>query len=169
MGHVCCVSAFMLAATLALHAQWPAFRGADGNGISTATTLPLTWGEAQHVRWRTAIHGRGWSSPVVLGSQVWVTTATEDGRTLSALAVDKDTGKVLFDLQLFKVDTPQYSHPFNSYASPTPVIEPGRVYVTFGAAGTAALDTSSGKVIWERRDLECNHLPRRRLLSHPLR
>ncbi len=157
MGKVCCVVALMIVATLGIHAQWPAFRGADGSGVAAASTLPMTWGEAQHVRWRTAIHGRGWSSPVVLGSQIWLTTATGDGRVLSALAVDKHTGRILFDLPLFKVDTPQDAHPFNSYASPTPVIEPGRVYVTFGSAGTAAVDTSSGRVIWERRDLQCNH------------
>jgi outer membrane protein assembly factor BamB len=55
------------------------------------------------------------------------------------------------------VAKPQFAHPFNSYASPTPVAEPGRVYVTFGSPGTAALDARSGKVLWERRDLECNH------------
>jgi outer membrane protein assembly factor BamB len=109
------------------------------------------------VRWKTPIHGRAWSSPVVLGSQVWVTTATPDGRSLSALALDKETGKIVFDLPLFTVEKPQFAHPFNSYASPTPVIEPGRVYVTFGSPGTAALDTATGKVLWERRDLECNH------------
>jgi outer membrane protein assembly factor BamB len=155
--HVCSVVALILATTLGVGAQWPQFRGPDGNGASAAASLPLTWSDTEHVRWKTAIHGRAWSSPVVLGSQVWVTTATEDGRALSALALDKVTGKIVFDLPLFKVDKPQYAHPFNSYASPTPVIEPGRVYVTFGSPGTAALDTATGKVIWERRDLECNH------------
>ena len=66
---------------------------------------------------------------MILGDQIWVTTATEDGRELSALAVDKNSGKILFDLKLFQVEKPQYAHPFNTYASPTPVIEPGRVYV----------------------------------------
>jgi len=73
------------------------------------------------------------------------------------VALDRDTGKLLFDLKLFQVATPQYAHPFNTYASPTPVIEPGRVYVTFGSPGTAAIDTKTGKVLWERRDFECNH------------
>jgi outer membrane protein assembly factor BamB len=58
---------------------------------------------------------------------------------------------------LFRVEQPQYAHPFNTYASPTPVVEPGRVYVTFGSPGTAAIDTRTGKVVWERRDFECNH------------
>jgi outer membrane protein assembly factor BamB len=143
--------------TVLAFGQWPQFRGPDGNGVSTATGLPVTWSETQNVRWKTAIHGRAWSSPVVLGRQVWLTTATPDGKQLSALAVDKETGKILHDLKLFDVATPQFAHSFNSYASPTPVIEQGRVYVTFGSPGTAAIDTATGKVVWERRDLECNH------------
>ena len=87
-----------------------------------------------------------------------MTTATEDGRELFAVAVDRETGRVVHDLKLFQVETPQYAHPFNSYASPTPVIEKGRVYVTFGSPGTAALDTADGQGgLAERRDFECNH------------
>ena len=143
--------------SLPLFAQWPQFRGPDGTGNSSSTNLPLTWGEDKNVRWKTPVHGRGWSSPVILGNQVWMTTATQDGRELFAVALDRDTGKVVFDLKLFQVATPQYAHPFNTYASPTPVIEPGRVYVTFGSPGTAAIDAKTGKVLWERRDFECNH------------
>jgi outer membrane protein assembly factor BamB len=76
---------------------------------------------------------------------------------LFAVAVDRISGKILHDLKIFHVATPQFAHAFNTYASPTPVIEPGRVYVTFGSPGTAAIDTNTGKVIWERRDFECNH------------
>jgi outer membrane protein assembly factor BamB len=139
------------------HADWPQFRGPEGTGVSTARGVPLTWSETKNVKWKTAIHGRAWSSPVVLGTQVWLTTATEDGRDLFAVAVDRETGRVVHDLKLFHVEKPQYAHPFNSYASPTPVIEPGRVYVTFGSPGTAAIDTQTGKIVWERRDFECNH------------
>ena len=139
-----------------LGAQWPQFRGPDGLGTARGNP-PLTWGEGRNIRWKTAIHGRAWSSPIVLGAHVWMTTATEDGRELFAVALDRDSGKVIFDLKLFQVAQPQYAHPFNTYASPTPVAEPGRVYVTFGAPGTAALDAATGKVIWERRDFECNH------------
>ncbi|HMC78653.1 MAG TPA: PQQ-binding-like beta-propeller repeat protein [Vicinamibacterales bacterium] len=146
----------VVAALLAL-AQWPQFRGPDGNGVSTATGVPVTWSETENVRWKTPIHGRAWSSPVVLGRQVWLTTATPDGKELYAIAIDKETGKIVHDLKLFDVETPQFAHSFNTYASPTPVIEPGRIYVTFGSPGTAAIDTATGKVLWERRDLECNH------------
>ncbi|HYT67030.1 MAG TPA: PQQ-binding-like beta-propeller repeat protein [Vicinamibacterales bacterium] len=149
------IQAFAL--TVALLAQWPQFRGPEGNGVSTATGLPIKWSETENVRWKTPIHGRAWSSPVILGNQIWMTTATPDGKELFAVAVAKDTGKILFDLKLFDVPNPQFAHSFNSYASPTPVIEAGRVYVTFGSPGTAALDTATGKVLWTRRDLECNH------------
>ena len=139
------------------HGQWPQYRGPDGLGTAAAARIPLTWSEESNVRWKTPVHGRAWSSPIVLDTQVWITTATPDGRALFAIALDRESGKVLHDLKLFEVATPQYAHPFNSYASPSPVAEPGRVYVTFGSPGTAALDAKTGKVLWERRDLECNH------------
>jgi outer membrane protein assembly factor BamB len=152
-----CVIALVAVASWPLRAQWPQFRGPEGNGHATSRNLPLTWSEEQNVRWKTPIHGRAWSSPVILDGQIWLTTATEDGRELSAIAVDQETGKIVHDLKLFHVSNPQYAHPFNTYGSPTPAIEKGRVYVTFGSPGTAAIDTATGKVIWERRDLECNH------------
>jgi outer membrane protein assembly factor BamB len=152
-----CLATLLLSAIGRLQADWPQFRGPDGLGTASAADPPLTWSEHQNVRWKTAIHGRAWSSPVVLGNQVWVTTATEDGRQLYAIALDRESGKILHDLKLFDVAQPQYVHPFNTYASPTPVIEPGRVYVTFGSPGTAAIETKTGKVLWERRDFECNH------------
>ena len=140
-----------------VHAQWPQHRGPDGNGIATGARVPLTWSEEKNVRWKTAVHGKAWSSPIVLENQVWMTTADEKGHELSAVALDRDSGKIVHDMKLFHVETPQYAHPFNSYASPSPVGEPGRVYVTFGSPGTAAIDTRTAKVLWERRDLECNH------------
>jgi len=137
--------------------DWPQFRGPTGDGHATSRGLPLEFSETNHVRWKTPIHGRGWSSPVVWGTQVWVGTATEEGRELFAVCVDRESGRVVHDLKLFEVEKPQFAHKFNTYASPTPVIEAGRVYVTFGSPGTACLDTQTGKVLWERRDLECNH------------
>jgi outer membrane protein assembly factor BamB len=137
--------------------QWPQFRGPDGTGHSDARDLPLTWSETENVVWKTAIHDRGWSSPVIYGRQIWLTSATKDGQSLFGLCIDRDTGKILFDQKLFNVAKPQYAHPFNTYASPTPVIEAGRVYLTFGSPGTAAIDTKTFKVVWQRTDIECNH------------
>src|ERR1044072_3878767 len=103
--------------------DWNQFRGPTGQGVSDSTGLPVEIGEGENVKWKTAIHGKAWSSPVVLGDQVWMTTANEDGTDLFAIAVDRATGKIIHDLKLFHVDTPQYADRFNSYGSPTPVIE----------------------------------------------
>jgi outer membrane protein assembly factor BamB len=167
------VFAVLAASVLALAADnWPEFRGPHGDGRSDATNLPTTWSEEQHVKWKTAIHDKGWSSPVVWGNQVWVTTATESGDKLFAVAVDRETGKVIHDLLLMEVKVPpkpaKKTPPsimtpyeewatFNSYASPTPAIEEGRVYVHFGATLTACLDTATGKPVWQRTDLKCGH------------
>src|SRR5258706_15008048 len=100
--------------------NWPQFRGPYGTGHSDARNLPVNWSESVTVAWKTPIHDRGWSSPVLYGNQIWLTTASQDGRKLYALCLDRTTGAVLKDLKLFDVEQPQYCHPFNSYASPTP-------------------------------------------------
>jgi outer membrane protein assembly factor BamB len=137
--------------------RWTEFRGPSGTGHSDSTGLPREWSEAKNVAWKTAVHGRGWSSPVVLGAQVWLTTASVDGKQLFVVALGKDDGRVLVDTKVFDVAKPEDTRQYNSYASPTPVIEEGRIYVHFGSYGTAAIDTSTGKVLWTRRDLPCNH------------
>lgn len=151
------LAAMSLCSIVAAADNWPQFRGPDGDGHATATELPLRWSESENVSWKTAIHGRAWSSPVIWGEQIWLSSATEDGTRLYAICVDARTGKIIHDLKLFDVETPQAIHKFNSYASPTPVIEEGRVYVTFGSPGTACLDPRTGKVLWQRTDFVCNH------------
>lgn len=136
---------------------WPQFRGPRGDGSTAAENLPLRWSETQNVRWKTPVHGRGWSSPVVWGDRVWMTTATEDGREMYAVAVDLETGRVLHDVRLFHNDALQETHALNSFASPSPAVEQGRVYVHFGVYGTACLDAASGKALWQRRDILCDH------------
>jgi outer membrane protein assembly factor BamB len=138
--------------------KWPQFRGPSGDGTSDATGLPLKWSEDEKVTWKTLIHGRGWSSPVIDGEQIWMTTATETGHELFALGVDLKTGKIVHDIKVFEVAEPNEINSLNSYASPTPVVEAGRVYVSFGDYGTACLETASGKVLWERRDIHCDHM-----------
>jgi outer membrane protein assembly factor BamB len=149
--------ALLVASTLPLQAQWPQFRGPAGDGTTSATALPLKWGEGQNVRWKTAVHGRAWSSPVIVENRIWMTTATEDGHDLFVVALDPSNGRILRDIKLFHIDKPQEIHAFNSYASPTPAAEPGRVYATFGSPGTAAIDAADGRLLWTRRDIECNH------------
>ena len=136
---------------------WWQFRGPHGNGHATATTLPLEWEESRNVVWKTAVHDRGWSSPVIWGNQIWLTTATREGHRLFAVCIDKQTGGIVHDLHLFDVENPMRITDENTYATPTPVIEAGRVFLHFGTYGTACVDTSSGRVLWTRRDLNCDH------------
>ena len=149
---------------------WNQFRGPLGNGTSVEKDLPVKFSEGSpEIVWKSPLPGRAWSSPVVWDKQIWVTNGPEIQNTtkekpkldkpleLSAVCFDLDSGKVIHDLVMFRVDTPQFTHATNSYASCTPFIEEGRVYIHFGAYGTACLDPASGKKIWERTDLECDH------------
>ncbi|MHC4252269.1 MAG: outer membrane protein assembly factor BamB family protein, partial [Planctomycetota bacterium] len=137
--------------------DWPEFRGPSGDGHSDSRGLPLQWSETENVTWKTAVHDAGWSSPVVWGNQVWMTTATKNGKQVFAVCIDRNTGKVLHDIKVFDVARPQKINSLNSHASPTPAVEEGRIYVHYGAYGTACLDTATGKKLWERRDLNCDH------------
>jgi outer membrane protein assembly factor BamB len=137
--------------------NWPEFRGPAGNGHAASARLPLYWSETENVVWKTAIPHRGWSSPVIHGNQVWLTTAPADGHKLFAVCVNRDSGKVIHDIHVFDVESPQRIATDNTYATPTPVIEAGRVYVHYGTYGTACLDTSTGAILWQRRDLNCDH------------
>ncbi len=141
----------------AAFADWPQFRGPNGSGISDAKGLPISWSETNHVKWKTAIPGRGWSSPVIFGNKIWMTSANPKGTELSVVCVERDSGKIIHDRKIFDVEAPQFAHDFNSHASPTPVIEAGRLYASWGAAGIACIDTKTAKVLWERRDFKCNH------------
>ena len=147
----------ILAGPAAAGENWPQFRGPSGDGQTDATGLAVTWSESKNVVWKTAIHDRGWSSPIVRGDQVWMTTATADGKELFAVCVNRKTGKIVHDVKVFSVRRPQTINKLNSYASPTGAVEAGRVYVHFGTYGTACLDSATGKVLWSRRDLNCDH------------
>lgn len=148
----------ILSANLVIAGEnWPQFRGPSGDGHSESASLPTHWSETENVQWKTPIHGRGWSSPVVWGRQIWLATATEDGQQMYGICVDADSGKIIYDILLFENDSPAEIHALNSYASCTPVIEAGRVYLHFGSYGTACLDTATGQTRWTRRDLPCDH------------
>jgi outer membrane protein assembly factor BamB len=137
--------------------SWTEFRGSHGDGWARGSNPPIDWSETKNIKWKIDIHGKGWSSPVIWGGQIWLTTATEDGKQMSAICVDRETGRLIHDLLVFENEDPQFCHATNSYASPTPVIEQGRIYVHFGSYGTACFDTASGERLWERRDLPCDH------------
>jgi outer membrane protein assembly factor BamB len=156
--------------------DWPQFRGPTGDGIATATNLPLTWSPTQNVTWKVPVPGRGRSSPVLLGDRIWLTTALETGvRTfaegpdrmqqaervvIGVVCLDRATGRQLYHVDLFPVENPVPVNLLNSYATPTPVVEPGRLYCDFGTFGTACLDAATGQVLWKRQlPLDHHHGP----------
>lgn len=177
----------LFAATLAVvstslfAAEWPEWRGPGGQGHAKATGLPASWSETKNVTWKTELPGRAWSSPVIEGKSVWLTTALEtpakkedaDRRLksntgnqpltvlekveLRALCVDRDSGKLTQNILLLTAREPQWVHALNSYASGTPVIEDGKLYCHFGAMGNTCLDTRTGKVLWTNTSLVVQH------------
>tara|TARA_R110001592_G_scaffold117730_2_gene319860 strand:- start:106 stop:1344 length:1239 start_codon:yes stop_codon:yes gene_type:complete len=136
--------------------DWPEFRGPTGQGVSDSATPPLEWDQTKNVTWKRPMPGTGWSSPVLYEGALYLTTALDDGgdnlESLRALRVNSETGEILWDVELFHIGGRSQKHPKNGYASPTPIVEDGRLYVHFGPMGTACLDTS-GKVIWRQSTL----------------
>ena len=144
--------------------DWPNFRGPwkNGNaqppGSKEMRGLPLTWSETENIAWKTALPNEGHSSPVIMDGRLWLTAATPDGRESYVMCVDIETGEILLNKRLFQTEHPEpLGNNINGYASPSPVLEPGRVYVHFGSYGTACLDTLTHEVLWARRDLPCRH------------
>ena len=153
-------TALFLACTHILPAEsnWPNYRGPEQDGtVNSSAKLPTSWAEDKNIKWKTAIHGRAWSSPTIWGDQVWLTTATADGKKLTGICVNKDNGKILYDQLLFEIEEPQFAHKFNTYASPSPALEEGRAYLHWGSPGTACIDTKTFKTLWTRPDFVCDH------------
>lgn len=152
------VTSLLVPLILAFHAgiaaaqEWPQFRGPDGQGHSTERRLPIDWNESLNVAWKVPVPGRGWSSPVVAAGRVWLTTATPVGgdTSLRLLSFDTGTGRQALDVEVFRLRSASLLNAKNSHASPTPVVEGDRVYVHFGAEGTAAVSTSGG-ILWKVR------------------
>lgn len=148
---------FHRAAQAAEIGNWTSYRGPTDQGLAGDARLPLDWSEGENVKWKTAVEGKAWSSPVIWGDRIFVTNAPPDGSSLWIVCLDKNSGTILYNRRLRTVPLPQYCHPFNSYASPSPVVEEGRVYVSFGSPYNACVDSATGDVIWQRTDFVCNH------------
>jgi outer membrane protein assembly factor BamB len=146
-----------LAACTLLARDWPEFRGPTGQGISEATNVPLKWSGSENVAWKTPIPGSGWSSPALVKERLYITTAVPreggSGLSLRALCLDARDGKSLWSTEVFTPETGASHHPKNGYASPTPLISEGRIYVHFGHLGTACLDLD-GKVLWSQTSIK---------------
>lgn len=138
--------------------NWPDWRGPTADGRSKATDLPLRWSETENIVWKTAIHDLGFSTPVVWGNQIWLTTANRNGKALYAVCVDLKSGRIVHDVEVFRPKKPQRIHSLNSYATPSAVVQEGRCYVHYGTHGTACLNSKTGKVLWRRDNLNCDHM-----------
>jgi outer membrane protein assembly factor BamB len=136
--------------------DWPQFRGPTGQGIAVNADPALHWSKTDNVVWRKEIPGRGWSSPIVYQRSVYLTTAIVDAKghptSLRVLRLDAKTGDILWSREVFALKGPHPKHDKNSHASPTPIIEDGRLYVHFGHMGTACLNVQ-GNIIWRQGDL----------------
>jgi outer membrane protein assembly factor BamB len=152
----------LFAATSTALADWPEFRGPN-QGHSEVADLPVEWSPAvqRGIRWKVPVAGVGWSSPVVAGERIYLTTAVPEGgeekpgvaRSLRALCLEAADGRLVWDCEVFQQppDAPA-AHKKNSHASPTPVFENGRLYVHFGHQGSACLEAADGSIVWRTRE-----------------
>jgi outer membrane protein assembly factor BamB len=148
--------------------NWTHFRGSNMNGHAAVKTAPLHWNDSTNVEWKVPVKGLGWSSPVVFGNQIWITSAAKDGKEFYTLCFDLKTGKLIDEKTIFTAEDPQRIHGTNSYATPTPCIEEGFVYVNYGHFGTACINTNNFEVVWKREDMPCDHMqgPASSLILH---
>jgi outer membrane protein assembly factor BamB len=143
--------------------DWPEFRGPSANGHSTAVGLPVKWSIDQNVVWKRAIEGLAWSSPIVLGDRIYLTTSVADGeelgpeQSLRTLCLDAESGAVQWDVEVFQQSKSAPArdkvHRKNSHASATPITDGKHLFVHFGVHGTACL-TLDGKVVWKNQELK---------------
>src|SRR5262245_39720169 len=108
--------------------EWPQFRGPDGQGHSTARNLPTNWSETENVRWKVELPGLGWSSPVISGEQIWLTTSLDDEGSLRAVCVNRQSGETVADVEVFRAGDLGRIASKNSHASPTPVLDGQHVF-----------------------------------------
>jgi outer membrane protein assembly factor BamB len=114
--------------------------------------VPTTWSETENIAWKVAIPGSGWSSPVVADGQIWLTTATDDGRSLRAVCIDRESGQIQHNVEAFTRPNAEHVHSQNSHATPTPIIDGDRVFAHFGRNGTACLSRDGG-IVWRNTEL----------------
>lgn len=132
--------------------NWPGFRGPGRQGISNEKDLPTQWSETSNIIWKTSIPGIGWSSPIVFGDRIFVTTATDEGASFRLLCLDRKAGIILWDRQVLR-QKPGHKQRLNSYASSTPVTDGKNVYLVAYDGSIAAVSTE-GKTVWMNSDFE---------------
>ena len=144
------LATLLVAASATRADNWPQFRGPNAQGASAETGLPLKWSATENVAWKTAIPGESWSSPAIWGDRVFLTSATDSGESCRVLALDRRTGRILWDKEVFK-QVQRRKEGRNTYASPTPATDGQRVYACFGDGGFAALNFA-GDLLWTNHD-----------------
>lgn len=125
--------------------------------MSSATNLPVQWTATDNIAWKMEIPGSGWSSPVLANGKLYLTSAVHEGSkiVLHALCLNSESGAIEWNVPVLNPEPSQTKqiHQKNSLASPTAIVESGKVYVHFGHMGTAALDLS-GEVLWTQTSLK---------------
>ncbi|MEN8797101.1 MAG: PQQ-binding-like beta-propeller repeat protein [Akkermansiaceae bacterium] len=141
----------LASATMALGVEWAELRGGSLQGVVDAKNVPTQINFENDIKWKTAIPGKGWSSPVSSGGVIVLTTATgEDQVELRVIAIDEKSGKIVWNQKVFEPSAKEAAmiHRKNSLASPTALLADGMVYAHFGHMGTAALRLKDGEVCW---------------------
>lgn len=134
------------------HAEnWPGFRGPSRQGLSTDTSLPVRWSATENVTWKVPVPGLGWSSPIVWGNSIFVTTADDEGQSFRILAFSAENGSPLWSTEVGR-QTPGRKEDQNSYATPTPVCDGKQVYAVFADGLIAAVDAETGTIAWRNHD-----------------
>jgi len=142
--------ALLVSSASARAENWPQFRGPTHQGMSLERNVPLHWSSTSNILWKTAIPGESWSSPIVWGDRVFVTTATEAGQSCRILSLDAISGRILWDTEVFQ-QTPRHKQARNTFATPTPATDGERVFACFGDGSFAAVDFNGG-IVWTNRD-----------------
>jgi outer membrane protein assembly factor BamB len=139
----------LCAAAAVSAADWPAWRGPRGNGVSTETDLPTKWSATDNVRWRVPLPEAGNSTPIVSRGRVFVTQAVGERRTL--MCFEREGGKVLWQKGI-ETKEKEPTHGTNPYCSASPVTDGDRIIVSFASDGLYCYDFA-GNELWRRTDL----------------
>ncbi len=144
--------ALILWTGMARSEDWPCFRGPSRQGISQEKGVPTQWSATSNIRWKAPIPGAGWSSPIVFGDRLFVTTALDDGASLHMICLDRSSGKVIWDKELTRQKA-GHKQPNNSYATPTPATDGTRIYVP-ACDGRILAVSMAGNVEWINSDFD---------------
>jgi outer membrane protein assembly factor BamB len=138
-------------AALARADNWPAWRGAGGQGHCTEKDLPLKWSAKDNVKWKVPLEYPGNSTPIIWGDKIFMTQANKGGTKRGLLCFDRADGKLLWKQELDYPDKEQNWNE-NWYANASPTTDGERVIACFASAGLYCYDFA-GKELWKRTDL----------------